>query len=238
MGNEFQYMDYSTLVEHIKTLADEPYLKMQNKIVPGAKNILGVRVPKMRALAKQIAKGDWRAYFSAACDNSFEEIMLQGLVIGYAKMELAEALSRLTVFVPKIDNWGVCDICCSSLKFTAKNREQVFAFLQGYLKSESEFELRFAVVMLMSFFLTDEYIDEALKICNEIHHDGYYVEMAVAWALSVCFVKYPDKTMCYLKSNDLDDWTYNKALQKMIESFRVDDSTKAVIRGMKRKGIR
>ncbi len=233
--SDFQYTDYPALVEYIKSLADEPYLKMQNKIVPGVENILGVRVPKLRALAKQIANGDWRVYLSAAQDNYLEEIMLRGLVIGYAKMEPDEALQLLADFVPKINNWAVCDVCCSSLKFTVKNKEQVFAFLQPYLKSQSEFEVRFAAVMLMDFFITDDYIDDVLRIYDEICHDGYYVKMAVAWALSVCFVKYPDKTMEYLKENNLDDWTYNKALQKIVESYRVDDGTKAVIRGMKRR---
>jgi 3-methyladenine DNA glycosylase AlkD len=235
MENKFQYTGYPELEEHIKSLADEPYRIMQTKVVPGAKNILGVRVPKLRTLAKQIAKGDWRAYLSAAADNSFEEIMLQEFVIGYAKMELEEALSFLEDFVPKIDNWAVCD-GCSGFKFTEKNRKKVFEFLQPYLKSSREFELRFAVVMLMSFYITDEYIDEVLEIYNQVQHDGYYVKMAVAWALSVCFVKYPDKTMDFLKSNDLDDWTFHKTLQKIVESFRVEDSTKTIIRGMKRKG--
>jgi 3-methyladenine DNA glycosylase AlkD len=88
----------------------------------------------------------------------------------------------------------------------------------------------------MDFFLTDEYIDEVLKIYYSIRHDGYYVKMAVAWALSVCFVKYPEKTMRYLETPGLDDWTYNKTLQKIVESYRVDDRTKSVIRSMKRKG--
>jgi 3-methyladenine DNA glycosylase AlkD len=236
MEKEFEYKNYPELAEYIRSLADEPYLKMQNKIVPGIKNILGVRTPKMRALAKQIAKGDWRAYLSAAQDCSMEEVMLQGFVIGYAKMEPDEALKLLADFVPKIDNWAVCDGCCSSLKFTQKNKKKVFAFLQDYMKSQREFELRFVVVMLMDFYITDEYIDDILKIYDGIHHDGYYVKMAVAWALSVCFVKYPEKTMRYFQSNQLDDWTFNKALQKILESFRVDDGTKAAIRGMKRKG--
>ncbi len=235
MENSFQYSDVQTLACYIQSLADEPYLRMQNKLIPGATNILGVRVPKLRNLAKQLAKGDWRAYLSEARDDSMEEIMLQGLVIGYAKMEVTEALERLAGFVPKIDNWAVCDICCSSFKFTQKNREKVYSFLKGYLISTKEFDLRFAVVMLMDFFLTDEYIDEVLEIYYAIRHDGYYVKMAVAWALSVCFVKYPEKTMRYLKTPGLDDWTYHKTLQKIVESYRVDDATKTVIRSMKSK---
>jgi 3-methyladenine DNA glycosylase AlkD len=236
MEQVFEYRDYPTLAEHIKSLADEPYRRMQNKIIPGIENILGVRVPKLRALAKQIAKGDWRVYLAEARDDTMEEVMLQGLVIGYAKAEPDEKLRLLAGFVPKIDNWAVCDVCCSSLKFTEKNRERVFTFLQRYLKSSREFELRFAAVMLMDFYITDEYINELLEIYDGIRHEGYYVKMAVAWALSVCFVKFPEKTMQYLNSNSLDDWTYNKTLQKIVESYRVDDATKAVIRSMKRKG--
>lgn len=235
MEQDFVYRNYLALVEHIRALADEPYRRMQNKIVPGVENILGVRVPKLRALAKQIAKGDWRAYLSDARDDTMEEVMLQGLVIGYAKAEPEEKLRFLAEFVPKIDNWAVCDVCCSSLKFTEKNREKVFDFLQRYLQSSREFELRFAIVMLMDFYITEDYIDSLLKLYDGIHHEGYYVKMAVAWAISVCFVKFPEKTMQYLRSSGLDDWTYNKGLQKITESYRVDDATKAVIRSMKRK---
>jgi 3-methyladenine DNA glycosylase AlkD len=128
METSFQYSDYQALVGYITSLADEPYLKMQNKIVPGVKNILGVRVPKLRTLAKQLAKGDWRAYLCEARDDSMEEIMLQGLVVGYAKMDVAEALERLAAFVPKIDNWAVCDVCCSSFKFTQKNMKRFIPF--------------------------------------------------------------------------------------------------------------
>lgn len=233
--NEFQYTAYPALIQHLEALADEPYRKIQNRIVPGVENILGVRVPKLRNLAKQLARQDWRSYLLEAQDTSYEEIMLQGLVIGYAKTEQEEAFRLIADFVPKINNWAVCDVCCSSFRTAAKDRNKLLSFLQPYLQSESEFELRFAVIMLMDFLVTDAYIDTLLKIYDGIRHDGYYVKMAVAWALSVCFVKYPDKTMAYLHSSTLDDWTYNKALQKILESFRVDDETKAVIRGMKRR---
>ena len=235
MQSDFQYTDYPSLLEHIRSLADEPYQKMQHNIVPGVENILGVRVPKLRALAKQIAKGDWRNYLSTAQDTFYEETMLRGFVIGYAKMEQGEAFQRIADFVPKINNWAVCDTCCSSFKTAAKDKEKLFAFLLPYLKSDKEFELRFAAVMIMDFMITDEYIDDVLRIYDGIHHDGYYVKMAVAWALSVCFVKYPGKTMEFLQGNNLDDWTYNKALQKIVESYRVDDNTKTVIRAMKRR---
>lgn len=236
MEDNFQYTDSAALVKYLKTLSDEPYQKLQYKLIPGAENVLGVRVPKLRALAKQIAKGDWRRFLNGAQDACFEEIMLQGLVIGYAKMTPDETFARVADFVPKINNWEVCDVCCSTFKTAAKEKEKLFAFLQPYLKSQREFDLRFAVIMLMDYFITEEYIDRILKIYDEIRHDGYYVKMAVAWALSVCFVKYQDKTMRFLEQNSLDDWTFNKTLQKITESYRVDDNMKTIIRNMKRKG--
>ena len=95
-------------------------------------------------------------------------------------------------------------------------------------------EIRFGVVMAMQLFIDEEHIGELLSLYNAICHEGYYVRMGVAWALSVCFVKFPQQTMAYLQQNSLDNFTYNKALQKIVESYRVDAATKDVIRGMKR----
>lgn len=43
--------------------------------------------------------------------------------------------------------------------------------------------------------------------------------------------------MEYLKINKLDKFTYNKALQKITESFRVDKETKEIIRGHETKSV-
>ena len=92
--------------------------------------------------------------------------------------------------------------------------------------------------MSMQLFIDDEHIEQLLEEYDAIRHDGYYVKMAVAWALSVCFVKFPEITMQYLKQNTLDDFTYNKTLQKIIESYRVDAETKKLIKQMKRPATR
>lgn len=224
-----------TLRERIFELADEGYRQFHSKLVPGTDNVLGVRLPKLRELAKELAKGDWRGYIAVSQAGYYEEVMLQGLVIAYAKADIEEVLRYVAAFVPKINNWAVCDSFCTSLKITQRHRAQVWDFLQPYLGSQKEFELRFGVVMLLGFYIADEYIDQVLALLDSAKHDGYYVKMAVAWALSVCFVKYPEKTMAYLQNSTVDDFTYNKALQKITESFRVDKETKILIRSMKRK---
>lgn len=107
------------------------------------------------------------------------------------------------------------------------------------MHAQGEYEIRFGVVMSMQLFIDDEHIGQLLEEYDAIRHDGYYVKMAVAWALSVCFVKFPEITMRYLKQNNpLDDFTYNKTLQKIIESYRVDAETKKLIKQMKRPATR
>jgi 3-methyladenine DNA glycosylase AlkD len=215
--------------------ADEKYRKFQATLIPGENTMMGVRMPQLRDLAKEIAKGDWRDYLDHATDDSYEKIMLQGLVIGHAKASPDEILARTSQFVTKITNWGVCDSFCTGLKLSKKEPRIVWDFLQPYLKSDKEFEIRFAVIMMLAHYITDTYIDEVLKLLDQVRHEGYYVKMGVAWAVSVCFVKYPGKTMTYLKNSSLDDFTYNKSLQKILESYRVDQDSKTLIRAMKRK---
>lgn len=224
-----------TIREQIFELADEKYQKFQSKLCPNNDNIIGVRLPLLRELAKEIAKGDWRAYIETAQDKYYEEVMLQGLVLGYVKTDIEEILHYITKFIPKIDNWGVCDSFCNGLKFTNKNKERVLAYLQPYLHSSQEFQIRFAVVMLLDFYIEENYIDQVLISLDGVKHEGYYVKMAVAWTISTCYIKFPGKTMDYLKNNSLDDFSYNKALQKITESLRVDNDAKTLIRSMKRK---
>jgi len=224
-----------TIRRKLLALADEEYRKFQSALIPGEDRLLGVRLPALRELAKEIAKGDWREYLNNAQDEYYEEIMLQGLVIGYAKAAPEEILKYTARFVPKITNWGVCDSFCTGLKLPKKQPKLVWDFILPYLRSEKEFDIRFAVIMMLAHYITDEYSDEVLSCLDRVRHDGYYVKMGVAWAVSVCYVKYPEKTMAYLKNCSLDDFTFNKSLQKIVESFRVDQESKAVIRGMKRK---
>lgn len=195
-----------------------------------------MRTPRLRTIAKQIAKSDWRRFLADARDVTLEETEVHGLVIGAAKMEYGEALKHAAAFVPSIKSWAGCDICGSSFRFLKQEPERSFEFLSGWLSDEREFAVRFGVVLLMDFFTTEEYLDRLFTRYSQVNHDGYYAKMAVAWAVSLCFVRFPERTMEFLKTCRLGDWTYNKSLQKIIESNRVDAEWKQLIRAMKRKG--
>lgn len=219
-------------------LSDEKYKEFHSSLCPNTDNIIGVRVPVLRKFAKELLKEiDWQEYLEKAWDEYYEEVMLQGMIIGLASKNknINEIIKYIDNFVPKIDNWAVCDTFCAGLKITDKNLEYMWRYIQKYIKSEKEFELRFAIVMMLDYYINEEYIDEVIKILDNIKNKEYYVQMAIAWTISVAFVKFEDRTMKYLNNNSLDDFTYNKSIQKIIESYRVNEKTKGKLKKMKRK---
>lgn len=235
--NEYR-INGMTVKENLLQLAGDGNKKFTESLHPGIEHVLGIRIPALRRLAAQIAKDDWQSYLRTADTYYMEERMLQGMVIGHLKMkDTEEYLALVAKFIPLINSWSVCDTFdfCGKQRFVDKNKEKVWQFLEQWMASDKEYEIRFGVVMAMGHYIDEEYIDKVLLRMDRISHEGYYVKMAVAWSLSVCYVKFPEKTMNYLKKNHLDDFTYNKALQKIVESYRVSAEDKEAIRSMRRK---
>lgn len=208
--------------------ADPKYKAFHKKLIPDVQEdkIIGVRIPQLRKLGKKLESDDF------AWDY-YEEVMLHGFYIGYKKMEYSERLSLLDEFVPRIDNWAVCDCVCASLKFIEKKRTEFLQYLKKYMDSEKEYELRFAAVILMDYYLTDDYIDFSLNWLKSVKSEYYYVQMAVAWALCTAFTKYQDKVMPVLESKTLPKDVQNRTISKIRDSFRVDRNTKEYLKTLR-----
>ena len=178
--------------------ADINYKEFHKKLVPTVdeNKIIGVRIPQLRKIGKKLEDNSFEWYF-------YEEIMLHGFYIGYKKLDYKERLALLDEFVPRIDNWAVCDTFCNGLKKIKNNKEQMWNFIQKYLKSKKEFEVRFAVDIILQYYIDANYIDKVLKILSKIKHEGYYAQMAVAWAYSICFVKFYDKTKKFFEEKSI-----------------------------------
>ncbi len=215
--------------------SDEKFRDFASSLIPDCDNLMGVRIPQLRLMAKRIVKDNPIDYLDNANDIYFEETMLKALIIGNMNEDIEVVIEQIALFVPKITNWSLCDSFCNELKIVRLHRERVWKFLQRYHQSSETYEIRFAVVMFLFHYINKQYLDDVLFICDVITHDDYYVKMAVAWCLQVCFVNFPTQTMEYLKDNNLDDETFNKALQKIRESLKVDKATKEIIKSMKRK---
>ena len=215
-------------------MQDVKYKEFHSTLSPNVDNIIGVRVPKLREYAKELCRNNKIEDIKIG-DKYQEELMLQGMIIGFQTREpIEKTISQMEKYIPKINSWAVCDIFCTGLKITKKYPEEIFKTIKKYLKSKKEFEIRFSIVMLLDFYINDEYIDKVLEILGKIKSDKYYVQMANAWAISVALVKYYDKTIEFLKSSNLDKFTYNKGIQKAIESYRITDEQKEYLRSIKK----
>ena len=175
--------------KRIEELSEPSYQQFSARLIPNVKaeRIRGVRLPHLRKLAKEIVKGDWRAYLEekSEVEQTFEETMLRGLVIGYAKMEWKERHRWICDFLPQIDNWSVCDSFCSTLKPAKHEKEKMWTFVKQCMQSDQVYTVRFGVVMGLDHFGEESYLWEAFRYFDEITLEDYYVKMAVAWAVSV-----------------------------------------------------
>ena len=214
-------------------LQDLKYRDFHSGLCPNNDNIIGVRVPILKKIAKELHKED-KDILTKIEDKYYEEVMLQGLIIALSTESVDKKIILIEEFVPKIDNWAICDIFCSSIKIRKDEMDIYYNFLTKYYNSKNEFELRFLLIMLLDHFLSEKYLDKIFLLVKSIKSDKYYVNMAIAWLLSVSYIKYPEYTLLNIDSLNLDKWTYNKTIQKIIESKRVSDKEKDMFRKMKK----
>ena len=218
-------MKIEEIKKEIDALSDPKNAEFFLKLNPTAKTpCAGVRIPQMRILAKKIAKDNYREFLDNNPLDSFEMELLQVLVIGYAKDDINVLLEYLRKIIPTIHDWSVNDSLCQTFKIAKKYPQETYNLLMEFKDSKKEYEVRVVAIMLMSQFLNDEYIDRVIKVLNSLYTDSYYSRMGVAWAVATVMAKFPAKCIDYMNSpnNHLDEWTYNKSIQKMKESFRVD----------------
>ncbi|MBS6397540.1 MAG: DNA alkylation repair protein [Clostridiales bacterium] len=243
--------------EELCRMSDAEYLAFSASLIPasGRGQMLGIRLPALRNYAKELAGGDWRSELSFGEDLYFEETMLRGMVLGYGCKEIRELFSYLEDFIPRVQNWSVCDSVCSGLKLVQKYPEETWAFLQPYLYSGEEFPTRVGLILLLDHFVKlgeqgkrisrrrtvtmedlqgeeeqSPYLERILGVLDREFPEGYYTQMAAAWLLAELFVTYPVRTMRALKELGLDEFTRKKAVQKIRESRIPDADVKAFLK--------
>ncbi len=211
--------------------------------------------PEKRFLEQDLKQGGQE---TALCGDRMllqEEHMLQGIVAGSARMSKEERVRHLDAWVVQILSWADCDCSVSSMKFMKKDQDFWYAYTTGWIAKAGgngtkqlqvqPFAVRFAVVALMQYYINDEYIDRVLEIFSSPcgyeasgslqspDEEVYYIKMAQAWALSVCFVKYRDRTLHLFEKKSMDGWVQNKAIQKCRESYRVSQEDKELLKTLK-----
>lgn len=227
-------MNYNTFLEELYSYQDLEYKKFHSKLVKDNNKIIGVRIPILKELARKLAKDNYQAYINNCTHKTYEECVIHGLIIGYAKVDFEEKLTMLDAFLPYNDNWATNDTVAANLKDFKKNREVGYQKILALLKNNKTYYVRFALVLLLDHYLVDDYIDRVLEIANNINSEEYYINMANAWLISACYIKYPDKTKKFLETTKIDNWTYNKAISKINDSYRVSKASKEYLNKLKR----
>lgn len=229
--------DYNNLTEYLKSHADLKYKAFHSSLIPDdeSDSFIGIRMPDMRKIAKEISKGNAREFLNISKTEYYEQRIISAIVTGLIKTEnFEDFISLVNNFIPKINNWAVCDGFCAGLKEVKKYKIKFFDYLTNYLESKNEWYIRFAFVIMLDYYLDSEFIDDVLARCDSVNSDKYYILMAQAWMLATAYAKQKEKTHKYFLKNNLNDATFNKAIQKCIESRRVTDDDKKFLRTLKR----
>lgn len=215
------------------SLQDEKYKSFNSKLIPNIPidSQIGVRIPDIRRLAKEIRNTDEaESFLNTLPHKYFEENNLHGYLIEWIN-DFDEAMELTEKFLPYIDNWATCDTV--SPKVFRKNLPLLYEKIKEWLKSGDTYTIRFGVNMLMKFFLDENFSEEVLKLVCEIESEEYYVNMVRAWFFATAMAKQRKKTLPYLEEKRLDKWTHNKTIQKCIESYRITKEDKQKLKEMK-----
>lgn len=236
--DRFMLQDGQTVRQRLLEVSKKGNMAFISSLNPGVENILGTRMGDLRALAKEIAKSEqWQVFLSDPDCLYMEERMLYGLVLGYIRPDedIECYLKRITPFVQMINSWSVCDAfrLAGTERYRQLHDVRIWEYLNGWMDSEKEYEVRFGVVMTLFYYIKEEYIDRLLERYASVCHDAYYVKMAIAWALAECYVKFQEKTFALLTSGRLDRFTLQKCIQKIQESYRVNDDGKRAVRSLR-----
>ena len=217
---------YQEFVAYLQSLQDKKYVDFQSKLITEDIVMIGIRSPILHDLAKKISKSDYKAFLKYNTHSYYEETLLHGLILGYIKIDFKELLKELDTFLPYNTNWAINDTVCANTKQFRKNREQGFQWILKKLKSNNPWNIRFGFILLLDHYINEQYIDTILQLCSYNYTDYYYVNMAIAWTLSICYIKYPDKTKKLLQKKCLNAWIQNKTISKIRDSYRVSKEEK------------
>ena len=228
--------NYEAFREGLFSQGEEEYKKFHEKLLCSKLPVIGLRVPFLRKTAEKIAKEDGEGFLRFCGKDTYEERLLYGLVAAALPVSYEAFLPYCDYYTEHlVENWAHCDVFCSSVKKKLKGHErEFFQYIEKYLQSENPWAVRVGIILMLSHYLTPEYMGEVLERTDAIHSQHYYVRMGQAWLLATAWAKEREASLEYLSHSHLDDWTFNKFIQKACESYRVSQEDKKYLRSLKK----
>lgn len=216
--------------------ADEKYLNFHSSLIPTVDkdSIIGVRVPDVRKIAKDIAKNcpqEVQAFLNDLPHKYYDENILHVVLISDIS-DFDAAMKYTMQFLPYIDNWAVCDIF--NPRAFKTHKAELWREIETWLNSSETYTVRFGIVMAMRYFLDEDFAEDKFDKVVDIKSDEYYVNMAIAWYMSFALIKQYDTAVKVIEENKLPTWLHNKSIQKAVESYRISDDKKQYLKSLRK----
>ena len=227
----------SIILEEILKSTDGDYKSFQEKLIPtiDKSTVLGLRAPLAHKIAKKYAgTSAGEKFLSSLPHKYYDENIVHAFMLGEIKADNVTLRGRIVDFLPYVDNWAVCDGLVAHLKRFFKDKKSAYSFVLSCLDSSYAYTVRFGLVSLLNYYITDEYIDDLLKIVTRVKSNEYYVNMALAWLISYMLIKEYEKTLSLIEGGVLEKWVNNKSIQKACESYQISKEQKAYLKRFKK----
>ena len=227
MGNtilKWNKTKYKSLLKYLNSLKDKKYKEFNSKIITTNYTILGIRIPILRNVAKEISKTEFLELFNITNYENYEITLIIGILISYIKdFKIME--EHLLNYTSHIDNWAICDTLVSSLKIIKTHKEEGFNLVQKLINQNKEYSIRLALAILLNYYIEGD-LSIIFDIIKSIKYSTYYIDMAISWLLQVCFVYDKNKTYEFLKNGDVNDFILHKTISKINDSYKVSKEDK------------
>lgn len=222
-----------TIKKELFKLSDNEYKEFNSALLPtvNKNTILGVRTPLLRAYAKSLyKKGGYEAFLKQLPHTYYEENNLHAFLVEQIK-DFDNAVSMTEEFLPYIDNWATCDMF--SPKVFKKNKTLLYEHIKKWIKSGKVYTVRYAIKLLMSLYLDEDFSEEHLYLCASCCGDEYYINMVISWYFATALFKQEKNTLPLIEKRVLSTWVHNKTIQKAKESKRISPEMKEYLNTLK-----
>ena len=219
--------------ERLFALRDEKYASLTARLIPNIdpSTVIGVRAPQMAQLAKELrGSAEAEAFLCQLPHRYLEENGLHAALLSGIR-DYATAVDGVERFLPYVDNWATSDTIAPAC--FARHTADLLPPLRRWMGSVHEYTCRFGIGMLMRHYLDGHFQPVYLHWVAGIDREEYYVRMMQAWYFATALAKQWEATLPYMQPGRMNEWVRRKSIQKAIESRRVADDHKSLLRAIR-----
>ena len=224
----------TNLQKQLFEVQDLKYKEFQAQLIPtiDAERIIGIRTPQLRKFAKQYAKTEEAEQFLKELPHTYYEENNLHMILLSGRKDYKECVKDVDKFLPYVDNWATCDL--PAPKCFGKHKNELIVKIKEWIRSTHTYTIRYAIGMLMRFYLEEDFLPEYLELVANIESEEYYVNMMIAWYMATALVKQWKVTVPYIEERKLSSWVHRKTIQKAVESYRITKEQKEYLKGFRK----